>query len=47
MIGDTVRGSEADFTARVLNGFDASKPDPLVLTVVKDGLPWRDRDGHE
>jgi hypothetical protein len=41
MIGDTVRGSEAGFTARVLNGFDASKPAPLVLTVVKDGLPWR------
>jgi hypothetical protein len=41
MIGDTVRGSEAGFTARVLNGFDATKPAPLVLTVVKDGLPWR------
>jgi hypothetical protein len=41
MIGDTVHSNEAGFTARVLNGFDESKPDPLVLTVVKDGLPWR------
>ena len=41
MIGDTVRGNEAHFSARVLNGFDESKPVPLVLTVVKDGLPWR------
>jgi hypothetical protein len=41
MIGDTVRGNEATFSARVLNGFDASKPAPLMLTVVKDGLPWR------
>jgi hypothetical protein len=41
MIGDTIRGNEADFMARVLNGFDETKPDPLVLTIVKDGHPWR------
>ena len=41
MIGDTVRGDSADFTARVLAGFDESRPDPLLLTVVKDGVPWR------
>jgi hypothetical protein len=39
MIGDTVRGNDAGFTARVLNGLDASKPDPLVLTVSRDGVP--------
>jgi hypothetical protein len=39
MIGDTVRGGDAAFTARVLNGIDASKPDPLVLTVSRDGVP--------
>jgi hypothetical protein len=39
MIGDTVRGGEADFTAHVLNGYDPSKPDPLVLTVSRDGQP--------
>jgi hypothetical protein len=39
MIGDTVRGNDAAFTARVLNGIDASKPDPLVLTVSRDGVP--------
>jgi hypothetical protein len=39
MIGDTVRGGEADFTARVLNGYDPSKPDPLVLTVSRNGQP--------
>jgi len=39
MIGDTVRGTDAGFTARVLNGLDASKPDPLVLTVSRDGVP--------
>ena len=37
IIGDVIRGSEADFTARVLNGIDLSKPDPLLLKVVKDG----------
>ena len=42
MIGDAIRGSEATFTARVLNGFDETRPDPpLVLTIVKDGSPWR------
>ena len=40
MIGDTMRGNEADFTARVLNGIDETKPDPLVLKIVKDGYPW-------
>jgi len=41
MIGDAIRGGEAAFTARVLNGFDETHPSPLVLTLVKDGVPWR------
>jgi len=39
MIGDTIRGNDAGFTARVLNGLDESKPDPLVLTVSRNGVP--------
>ena len=35
IIGDVVHGGEADFTARVLNGIDATKPDPLVLKIVQ------------
>jgi hypothetical protein len=41
MIGDTVRGTEAGFSARVLGGHDPAKPDPLVLTVSRDGRPVR------
>jgi len=41
MIGGAVRGGEAAFTARVTGGFDETRPDPLVLTIVKDGAPWR------
>ena len=41
IIGDVVRGNEADFTARVLNGIDFTKPDPLLLKVVKDGATLR------
>ncbi len=37
IIGDVVRGGAADFIAEVLNGLDATKPDPLVLKIVKDG----------
>jgi hypothetical protein len=37
MIGDTVRGAEADFTVRILGGHDPTKPDPLVLNVSRDG----------
>jgi hypothetical protein len=37
MMGDTVRGVEAEFTARVLGGHDPSKADPLLLTVSRDG----------
>jgi hypothetical protein len=40
IIGDVVRGSTADFTARVLNGIDFTKPDPLLLKVVKDGVTF-------
>ena len=38
IIGDVVRGAEAGFTARVLDGHDPSKPDPLLLKVVKNGV---------
>ena len=40
IIGDIVRGNSADFTARVTNGVDVSKPDPLLLKVVKDGVTF-------
>jgi hypothetical protein len=39
-IGDVVHGGEAGFTGRVLNGHDPSKPDPLLLKVVKDGVTF-------
>ena len=38
IIGDVVQGNAADFTAQVLNGIDFTKPDPLLLKVVKDGV---------
>ena len=41
MIGDTVRGNEAGLHRAGVERLDASKPDPLVLTVVKDGVPFR------
>ena len=37
IIGDVVRGREVDFSAQVLNGIDFTKPDPLLLHIVKDG----------
>ncbi len=38
IIGDVVRGREVDLRAQVLNGIDATQPDPLLLKVVKDGV---------